>query len=93
MQLRLEKDIKKIAAHIDDLKAVPFSSELSAGLKEQCSDMKVALSALEQWMLLERSCEEKRGYMAQLSEELKPALNTMKEACRRIKAACWRRQA
>ena len=86
-QLRLEKDLKKIGVQMDDLTKVPLSSELHACMKDHCSDMKVALQALEQWAASEQSCEEKKRYLGELSEELKPAQGAMKEAARRIKAA------
>ena len=87
MQLRLEKDIKKIEGQVTDLQHVPFSSELRQGLQDHLSDMKVAHSAFEQWLLSERSCDDKKAFLSQLQEETKPALNAMKEAGRRIKSS------
>ena len=79
--------MKKLNGQIEDLKKVAFSAELRTGMQEHMQDMQVAHAAMEQWMQSERTNEEKKDYMKQLEEELKPALSAMKEAARRIKGA------
>ena len=84
--LRLLVDEAKLACAIKDLQSVPFSSELSDGLKTQKGKTAVIISQLNAATSDDdATLAMKKDATDQAEQQMKPVLSVLKEAVRRIR--------
>ena len=83
-------DDARLACAIKDLQNVPLSTELSESLKTQKGKTKVIISQLdEETKNPDLPLLDKKEATERAEKAMKPILNELKEAIRRIRVASW----